>query len=143
MPRSPALRLALGFAAGFLATLTFHQAAVWTIGALGIAPTRPWNLAAVGPFSVPAVLNAAFWGGLWGIAWALVADRIPRALPPLLAGLLFGAIAPTLVSWFVVAPLKGLPLAGGFVPSRMILGPMINGMWGLGTALIFGILARR
>ncbi len=36
-----------------------------------------------------------------------------------------------------------LGLALGFVPSRMILGPVINGMWGLGTAMIFGIFARR
>lgn len=143
MTRSPAMRLALGFVAGFLATLTFHQAAVALVGALGIAPTRPWNLAPVGPLRVPALLNVAFWGGVWGVIWALVSPRMPRALPLLLVGLLFGAVAPTLFAWFVVAPLKGQPLAAGFVPTRMLLGPVINGMWGLGTALIFGMLVRR
>jgi hypothetical protein len=143
MRSSLPVRLSLGFAAGFLATLTFHQAMVWLIGALGIAPTRPWNFAPVGPLGLPSLINLAFWGGVWGVAWAFIAARAPRALPVLLTGFLFGAILPTLVGWFVVAPLKGQPVAAGFVPARMMLGPLINGAWGFGTALIYGLMARR
>jgi hypothetical protein len=51
-------------------------------------------------------------------------------------------VLPTLVGWFVVAPLKGQPMAAGFVPSRMWLGPVINGVWGLGTGIGLA-LARR
>jgi uncharacterized RDD family membrane protein YckC len=53
----------------------------------------------------------------------------------LVAALIFGAVLPTLVGWFVVAPLKGQPMASGFVLSRMWLGPVINGVWGLGSGI--------
>ena len=52
-----------------------------------------------------------------------------------------GAIVPSLIAWFVVAPLKGQP---GFVdlPLASILTALaINGAWGLGTGaflLLFG-----
>src|SRR6185436_15413782 len=101
----------LGFAAGALATLTVHQIALAALSALGALPAGvAYSLRAVPPLGVPQVLNIAFWGGLWGIAWAFVAGRLGRDLVILLlAGLVFGAVAPTLVGWFVVAPIKGQP----------------------------------
>ncbi len=108
-----ASRIIGGFVAGFLAVPVFHQAALFVLHRAGIAPA-PWDLAPVPPFGVPAVVSAAFWGGLWGIAFALLAPRFGRGAGYWLAGLLFGAIAPTLVAWFVVLPLKGLPPGGGF-----------------------------
>ena len=141
--RSAAALVALGFIAGFLSTLVFHQIAIGLLSALGVIPTGPYSMRGVPPFGVPQVLNLAFWGGVWGCVWALVVDRVPRAWPLWLAGLLFGAIAPTLVAWFVVAPLKGQALAQGFNPARMWIAPLVNGAWGLGTALIYELLRRR
>ena len=46
---------------------------------------------------------------------------------------------PTLAAWFIVAAIKGQPLAGGFAPKAMIVGPIVNAAWGLGTGL--GLLA--
>jgi hypothetical protein len=137
----------LGFVAGFLATLTVHQIAIGLLHLLKAVPSPPWSLRPVAPLGVPSVLNLAFWGGLWGVAWALVwsffADRMPRAWPLWLAGFVFGALAPTLVGWFVVAPIKGQPVAGGFNLARMWIGPLVNGIWGLGTALIYQFLGER
>ena len=48
----------------------------------------------------------------------------------------------TLVAWFVVAPLKGTPVAAGWHPSSMAVGPLANGAWGIGTALLL-LLFRR
>ncbi|MNC88277.1 hypothetical protein D3C83_40770 [compost metagenome] len=48
---------------------------------------------------------------------------------------MFGAIFPTLVAWFVVAPLKGQPVAAGGAIPGMLTGLIINGAWGIGTAL--------
>jgi hypothetical protein len=62
-----------------------------------------------------------------------------------LCGFRFGAIAPTLVAWFVVAPLRGLPVANGFVPGSMIVGPLVNGAFGFGTlmlAYLLGVVRR-
>ena len=133
----------LGFLAGVLSTLIFHQITIGILNSAGFVPSAPYSLRPIPPLGVPAVLNLAFWGGLWGIIWALVAEHQPRRWPSWLAGFLIGAILPTLVGWFVVAPLKGLPVAQGFSPARMWIGPLVNGIWGLGTAAVLEFLGRR
>jgi hypothetical protein len=140
--QSVAMLLLLGFAAGALATLTFHQIFVWLLTAAGAIQGSPYSLRPVPPLGVPQFVNLAFWGGLWGCVFALLAERLPRSWPLWLAGLLFGAIAPTLVGWFVVAPLRGQPMAQGFVPARMWAGPVINGVFGLGTAVFYDLFRR-
>jgi hypothetical protein len=131
MTASPIVR---GFLAGFVAVLVFHQVALGLLHLAGITPGTPWRVAPVPPFGVPAMLSAAFWGGLWGILFVLLVARLGWGAS-LTAGLFFGAVAPTLVAWFVVLPLKGLP-AGGFTWPGIIVGPLVNGAWGLGTALL-------
>jgi hypothetical protein len=141
--RSLPIVLALGFVAGALAVLTFHQITIWLLTAAGAISGNPYSVRPVGPLGVPQFLNAAFWGGLWGCAFALLADRFPRAWPLWLAGFVFGAIGPTLVGWFVVAPLRGNPVAQGFNPARMWASPVINGMWGLGAGVFYDLLRHR
>jgi hypothetical protein len=140
--RSLATVVLLGFVAGALATLTFHQLTVWLLTAAGAIQGNPYSARPIAPLGVPQFLNIAFWGGLWGCVFALIADRFPRSWPLWLAGFVFGAIAPTLVGWFVVAPLRGQPVAQGFNPARMWAGPIINGMFGLGTAVFYDLLRR-
>jgi hypothetical protein len=52
-----------------------------------------------------------------------------------LGALLFGAVVPTLVFWFVVLPLKGLPLGDGFRFPAALAVPIADGLWGLGAAV--------
>jgi hypothetical protein len=140
-PSLPVLLL-LGFVAGALATLIFHQLTVWSLGIVGMSEGNAYSLGPVPPFGVPQVINYAFWGGLWGCVFAVLADRFPRNWPLWLAGLVFGLLGPTLVGWLIVAPIKGRPIANGFVPSRMINSPIIHAMFGLGTALFYDLLRR-
>lgn len=133
----------LGFLAGFVSVLVFHQATVAVLHALGLVPWAPYRTAPIPPFGVPAVLSAAFWGGLWGVGFAAVERRLPRGAAFWRAAFLFGALAPTLVAWFVVLPLKGLPPGGGFRPVTVVAALLVNGAWGLGTALVFRWLTRR
>ena len=137
-----ATALLLGFVAGALATLTFHQVTIWILTAAGAIQGNPYSLRPVAPLGIPQFVNLAFWGGLWGCVFALLAERFPRSWPLWLAGFVFGAIAPTLVGWFVVAPLRGQPMAQGFNPARMWQGPIINGVFGLGTAIFYDLLRR-
>jgi hypothetical protein len=58
------------------------------------------------------------------------------------AAIAFGALLPTLVAWFLVAPLKHQPVAGGWKPKTMMIGPIVNAAWGLGTALISRLAKR-
>ncbi len=85
------------------------------------------------------------WGGgagLYGAAFGLALPRLPRRAPMWLLGFGLGLLA-VLVLWFVVAPLKGQPVAGGFVPVRMLIGTLIHGVWGIGVGLILALIMRR
>jgi hypothetical protein len=132
-----------GFVAGFVSVIVFHQVAIASIGALFGAPVTPWSLAPVAPFGVPRVVSTAFWGGLWGIALALVAQRIRATAPALLLfGLIFGALLPSLVGWFVIAPIRGQPMFAGGNPARLAIGLTVNAVWGLGTAVLLWLALR-
>jgi hypothetical protein len=94
----------------------------------------------VPPFGVPRVVDLCFWAGLWGVPFGLL---MPRFTWPLwLCGILLGIMA-ALVAWFVVAPIKGLPIAAGWVPLNMARSLLINGFWGLGVGLILPLLMPR
>jgi hypothetical protein len=132
-----------GFIAGFIATLLFHQPALATLAAVGFVKAGVYSMRATQPFGVPAVLSLSYWGGVWGLPFVALERRFPKGAVYWLCAFAFGALGPTLVAWFVVAPIKGLPLAGGWQLTRMITGLLINGAWGVGTALFFVIWQRR
>jgi hypothetical protein len=139
---TPRRLLLLGFGAGAVSVLIFHQGMLALLHAAGMTPATPYPMQPTAPFGVPQVASAAFWGGVWGVVLAALLWRGERGARFWLVALLFGAIAPTLVAWFVVAPLKGRPIAGGWQPAAMLVGPLVNGAWGLGTALLLRMVAR-
>lgn len=136
--------ISLGFIAGLVAVLVFHQGAAFLLHHVGnevpaslavfgrVGP--PYNMAPVPPFGVPTVLSQAFWGGVWGIAFAVVLDRVRP--PALLFGFVAGALALTLVAFTVVATLKGLPSFAGGNTQIWARAGLLNGAWGWGTALL-------
>src|SRR5438105_768198 len=93
------------FIAGFVATLTFHQLTLLLLHAMAITPRAPYAMNGVPPFGVPAVISLAFWGGVWG---ALIIPLIDgqRGVIFWVMAIVLGACLPTLVAWFIVAPLK-------------------------------------
>src|SRR5688572_7921766 len=121
-PALPARKLALAFVAGFLAVLLFHQPVLALLTQIGIAKASIYSLDPTAPLGVPQVVSLAFWGGIWGLLFAMIESRFPRGASYWFYALAFGAVLPTLVAWFVVAPLKGLPMAGGWEANRMITG---------------------
>ena len=133
------------FLCGAAAVLVFHQGALAALYLAGFAAPAPYSLAPTQPWDVPQLWSLAFWGGAWGIVLAAALRRLTGAAL-VFAAILFGAIVPTVVAWFIVAPLKGQPLAAGFVPAAMAIGPIINAAWGFGTGLglaLFGRADRR
>jgi hypothetical protein len=135
-------QLLFGFIAGFLATLVFHQLTLALLWGAGVAPFGPFPMAPIWPFGVPAVFSLAFWGGVWGILFAFICNRFPRGAAYWIVSFLFGAILPSLVALLIVLPLKGKPVGGGWHPPLLLTAFLINGAWGIGTALILGALAR-
>jgi hypothetical protein len=94
------------------------------------------------PFGLPQLLSLALWGGVWGVLFAALLRRLDGAALVLSSALL-GAVLPTLVAWFVVATIKGQPVAAGFEPVAMAFGVIVNAAWGLGTGLGLALLGRR
>jgi uncharacterized membrane protein len=130
------------FLAGFASTLIFHQGLVAFLHAVGFIPRIPYSFAATAPFQIPQVVSLAFWGGVWGIPLWLVIRR-KGSTKYWFTALVFGALFPSAVAWFVVFPLKGLPVAGGWKPSGILVGLLVNGAWGIGVALLMKMMHAR
>lgn len=135
------MRFVKSFLAGFLSTLVFHQGVLALLNASGMTARKAWVMAPTGPLHVPAVLSLAFWGGLWGIVlWEVVRKKAGAA--HWVTALVFGAVLPTLVALFVVLPLKGMAVGGGFKPDIVVGALILNGAWGLGVAALMRLLGR-
>ncbi len=123
----------LAFLAGFVATLVFHQGALWLLHLAGMTPRAPFAMEPVPPFNVPRVISLAFWGGVWGI---IMIAAIAKARAFYLVATIFGAVLPTLVAAFVINPLRHVPIPPN-PGKQLMMGLIINGAWGLGTALLY------
>jgi hypothetical protein len=126
--------LVLGFIAGALATLIFHQGLWYLLYQIHFIPAdRPaWPLDPIPPFGVPSVISKAFWGGVWGAALAPLFDRY-RGATYWAAWIVVGAVVLTLTALYVVSPLKGEAIPPLW--PRFYYALLVNGAWGLGTAL--------
>ena len=142
IPAGVGVRLLSGFIAGFFATLIFHQLVLALLWYVGLAPFRPFSMAATQPFRVPAVFSLAFWGGVWGCIFVLIEDKFRHFGNYWAAAFVFGAVLPSLVALLVVGPLKGNPI-GGWPATLLLTAFLINGAWGIGTGLILKLLSHR
>ena len=123
------------FIAGFVSTLVFHQGVLALLYLAGAVPRAPYDLRAVPPLGLPAVISLAFWGGVWGAAiWSLL--KYVGGAAYWLWAVVIGAIGPSAVALFIVYPLKGMPVAGGWDPKLLGTALLLNGTWGLGLALL-------
>lgn len=130
------------FVAGFASTLVFHQGVLQLLYLAGALPRAAWNIAPVPPLGVPAVLSLAFWGGLWGIVlWWLV--RRQTGARRWIWATVWGALLPSAVALFLVFPLKGQPVAGGFDPLLIGGALLLNGAWGFGVALLMRLMGQK
>ena len=126
----------VGFIAGALGVLIFHQLGFWLSNELGYTRASIYSMRPVPPWGVPTILSSAFWGGLWGIGAACLVPRLPGALSGVLGWILFAGIVVTLVNWFVVLPIKGAPVGGGFRMPGVVVVPVVYAFWGFGMWLI-------
>lgn len=133
-------RLSLGFLAGALSVFTFHQWMWAILHAAGYMPP-PYPTDLVGPFGVPRIIDFAFWGGVWGAGFGLVQPFFSGRLPTLSGGLALGIIA-ALVGIYIVPVIKGGPPPAGVPAMVFVIAFLINGSWGIGTALYLGLLLR-
>jgi hypothetical protein len=129
------------FAAGFISVLVFQSGATAILHAYGLAG-QPFGYAPTKPLGVPAVWSFAFWGGVWALAFGLAETRFPSGPMYYVCAFLFGAIAPVIVLWFVVLPIKGLPVAAGWNVQRMAIQMLVHGCYGLGVGILVQAFAK-
>ena len=134
-------RAILGFVAAAIAVLTFHQA-MWALllpldlPGMGMPP--PYPTAPVPPWGAP-------YRGSSVLPWPLRRPvRAGPAISPSVLGdgLVLGIIA-VLLGFFVVAPLKGVPVAWTRMVNNWARSLLINGFWGLRRFILPSILPRR
>jgi hypothetical protein len=124
-------RVAAAFLIGALAVLIVHQPTLALLHAAGLTPVAPYPMRPTSPLATPLVLSLAFWGGVWSIPIAWLLTRVPADWRYWAGAALLGAFPPTLTSWFIIFPLKGLPFGGG--PASVGNAQCPGGEWRMGT----------
>jgi hypothetical protein len=123
------------FLAGALSVLLFQQGALAILHAAGFVPSPPFSYGKTQPFGVPQIWSFAFWGGVWGLVYGVAEKHFPDNAGYWIMAILFGLL-PTLVLWFIVFPLRGVPMAAGWEPTRMAVHVVIHCAWSLGTGIL-------
>src|SRR6201987_3384605 len=124
-------RAAAAFALGGCAVLVGHQPLVALLHVLGFTPITPYSLRATRPWGVPVFLSLTFWGGVWAIPIVWVLDRLPRGWIYWIGAICLGASPPTLMTWFVIFPLKSLSASKTGASVGLVNALIVNGVWGL------------
>lgn len=133
-------RIYLGCIAGAISVLVFRQSTAQLLFWLGLAPQAGFHIAVVPPFNAPMVVSNTFWGAAYGGIFGVLAPRLPR--PLVLKALLAGLFA-MLMSWFVVSPLAGHPMAFDWQAAPLLRSATASCMWGIGFTLILPLLHPR
>jgi hypothetical protein len=131
-----ATRLSLGFLAGLLSHPIFQGGFGSLLFAANVLPALPFSFMPAAPFGVPKTLNLGFWAGLWGVGYALLEPRLTALLGRWLGGLVYG-LAPLAGYWFVILPLKGLGVGGGFHLAMVPIEVGFHAVFGIGVAIIY------
>jgi hypothetical protein len=135
--------LMFGGLAGALAVLVVHQPMLIALDSLGALEFSGYPMRPTAPFGVPQIVSWCFWGGVWGVAFALASPHLPAGIWYWIAVFAAGAVVLPLVVWFVVQPLRGEQIGGGWQLGRTTVIVFVHGMWALGTAAICELLGRR
>lgn len=131
----------IGFIAGFLATVIFHQGLLELFFRLGIISfNKAYSIKPTYPFGIPAFISSSFWGGIWGIIGLFVFRNYITKKRFFLLFSIFDGIFPPLIYCVVVVPVKHIDPSTIFYPKRLLLMFIINFIFGFGTALIIKIL---
>jgi hypothetical protein len=133
-----ALARSIGVAA--IATLIVHQPLVWAAQRVAGTPWRAFDLTAIPPLGVPAVLSAIFWGALWGPVIAL-AGRGSTPARHVRAGVAIG-IATTIVGALRIVLGPNIAMPTTYAERLIVASIVINAIWAWSVSVALGRGAR-
>ena len=128
-------KIILPFVSGFLASLFFHESTLGLLHAAGLIDAAGFSTAPFLPLGLPEFIANAVWSAVWAVLMAWLLRVAPERRAPWIEAFVFGGIALTAASVFVVDPLRGIWPSGNMLP-RLAMGFAANAMWGWG-ALVF------
>jgi hypothetical protein len=137
--------IVLGFIAGAIATVTVHEFVSWLFSNPSLWTgwdrtswsEQPVEWAMLG-MTVPAIVNAMFWGGIWGSIFGLILGAQPEG-PMTFRGAAMGIVGPAIIGLFILVPLlKGAPPFFDGDASRIIPALIILACYGASTAWLYG-----
>lgn len=142
MQTSLPARATLGFLAGALAVLTFHQgmwALLHSLNLPDMAMPAPFPMRPIPPFQVPQTFNLCFWGGMYGVVFGAFWPAYRGV--GWVAGLVTGLIA-SVIGIMIVPVIKGFPPGAGWHIANWARAFLINGTWGVGLGVIYPLIQR-
>lgn len=128
-------RIVLPYLAGFLAVIFFQQPAVELLHLAGATANTAYPLLPAPPLGVPTFVMWALIDGIIAIVMAWLLRVAPSRPAPWIGSIVFGGVALTALSIFVIGPLRGEWPSGNILP-RIAFEFVIDAMWGWGT-LVF------
>lgn len=130
----PHRRAIIGFLAGATWVLPFYQG-LWTTCAQAGLNLQPYPSG-----GIPLLLLLCAAGGVFGAILASCGRRLRG--PSWFLGTLLG-MAISVLLWFVLAPLTGAPVAGGWQPVPMLQTLTIHAAWGFALGLTLPMVLAR
>ena len=131
------------FVSGALSVLLFQMGALAILFAIGQTQNVPFPYTPTSPMGIPQIWSFCVWGGVWALAFGCVERFFPNGPLYYVCSFLFGIVGPVMVLWFIVMPLKGLPVAAGGNLNRMLTQIIIHGCYGLGVGVLLRACAKR
>lgn len=131
------VRMLLGFIAGALSVLIFHQPTIYGLGQLGLINANVYQMGAFGPLGVPQIVNQCFWGGLWGILFVLLWDRQSWTTRGSLFGMIFGLFSGMIMWGALQGAIGDLKAVAVALPFALILAALLILV---GAEVLFGIV---
>src|SRR5260221_13725721 len=128
------------FFIGVAPVLAVPQPLVGLLHFSGVVPFAPFSTTPTRPLGMPQFASLAFWGGIWMIPILGLLEMLgTRGFRYWVAAFLLGGLPPSMLTWLVIYPIRGLPM--GMFP--ILTAIFINGVWGMGSAAIWFALRRR
>jgi hypothetical protein len=126
-----------GVLAGVAATLSFRYVALLLLSVPGLVPAPSFALKPSPGMVIPALAGAVLWGAMFGAVLALVLSRCRAGRTYWLVALALGALVPTALSFGPLLLTRGADMSAWI---DVLAGMVVNGAWGVGTALFLLML---